>query len=340
MVLGISTVLGVIGVIAAFGLFYLAERVFHFDRAHAQTMMYLKLSVAGHLTIFLTRTRGPFWSIRPAKILWMAVLGTQAIATLFAVYGFLMTPLGWGWALFVWAYALAWFIVNDRVKLLAYWIFDRPNAKSNAKAIAVPITNEKTKPQPVARPNVKVESKPEPKAATNSDAETPPNPKSTGTSVPESRAESKLASNAKPTADLTSRIANRAYTLYEEGGRKDGAAVQNWEQAESEIRKDLANAGSAPKTKVESVPEGKVESKSEAKDAPQSANTGPQPETKAVPESAIKEEPKTEAKPKTAADVPPQLVTRVHELYEKLGREDVAAVEDWERAQNKEHATK
>ena len=89
LVLGIATVLGLIGVVAAFGLFFLAERVFHLDRAHAQTMMYLKLSVAGHLTIFLTRTRGPFWSIRPAKVFWMAVLGTQVIATLIAVYGFL-----------------------------------------------------------------------------------------------------------------------------------------------------------------------------------------------------------------------------------------------------------
>ena len=62
MVLGVATVLGVIGVISAFGLFYLGERVFHLDRAHIQTLMYLKLSVAGHLTIFLTRTRGPFWS--------------------------------------------------------------------------------------------------------------------------------------------------------------------------------------------------------------------------------------------------------------------------------------
>ena len=87
LVLGISTVLGVIGVVAAFGLFYLGERVFHLDRAHIQTLMYLKLSVAGHLTIFLTRTRGPFWSIRPARILWMAVLGTQTVATLIAVYG-------------------------------------------------------------------------------------------------------------------------------------------------------------------------------------------------------------------------------------------------------------
>jgi H+-transporting ATPase len=128
LVLGIATVLGVIGVVSAFGLFYLGERVFHLDRAHIQTLMYLKLSVAGHLTIFLTRTRGPFWSIRPARVLWVAVLGTQIVATLIAVYGLFMTPLGWGWALFVWGYALAWFLVNDRVKLAAYRVFDPTKA--------------------------------------------------------------------------------------------------------------------------------------------------------------------------------------------------------------------
>ena len=35
LVLGVSTVLGVIGPIAAFGLFYLADRVFHLDHAAA-----------------------------------------------------------------------------------------------------------------------------------------------------------------------------------------------------------------------------------------------------------------------------------------------------------------
>ncbi|AZI57204.1 plasma-membrane proton-efflux P-type ATPase [Nakamurella antarctica] len=124
IVLGISTVLGITGVVAAFGLFYLGERVFHLGRDQVQTLMYLKLSVAGHLTIFLTRTRGPFWSIRPARIVFLAVLGTQAIATLIAVYGLFMTPLGWGWAAFVWGYALLWFLVNDRAKLLAYRILD------------------------------------------------------------------------------------------------------------------------------------------------------------------------------------------------------------------------
>jgi H+-transporting ATPase len=80
-----------------------------------------------------------------------------------------MTPLGWGWAAFVWAYALAWFLVNDRIKLLAYRIFD-----------------------PV-----------KPRQAT----------------------------------DLTPQIAVRAYEIYQQEGRHDGHAEQDWAQAEAEIRK-------------------------------------------------------------------------------------------------------
>ena len=130
LVLGISTVLGVVGPIAAFGLFYLGDRVFDLGHPRLQTLMYLMLSVAGHLTIFLTRTRGPFWSIRPARILMVAVLGTQALATLIAVYGLFMTPLGWTWAAAVWAYAVIWFLVSDRIKLFAYRVLD-PAKKAN-----------------------------------------------------------------------------------------------------------------------------------------------------------------------------------------------------------------
>jgi H+-transporting ATPase len=135
IVLGIATVLGIIGPIAAFGLFYLGDRVFHLDHKHLQSMMYLMLSVAGHMTIFLTRTRGPFWSIPPARILLIAVIGTQMIATLIAVYGFLMPPLGWGWAGFVWGYALIWALLSDRVKLLAYQLLDPVKVKSRHEGI-------------------------------------------------------------------------------------------------------------------------------------------------------------------------------------------------------------
>jgi len=123
-VLGIATALGIAGVIASFGLFYIGERIYHLDRAMVQTLIYLKLSVAGHLTIFLTRTRGPFWSSRPAKILLLAVAGTQIVATLIAVYGIFMPAIGWGWAAAVWVYAFTWWLVNDRIKLFAYRILE------------------------------------------------------------------------------------------------------------------------------------------------------------------------------------------------------------------------
>jgi H+-transporting ATPase len=207
MVLGISTVQGVIGVVAAFGLFYLGERVFHLDRPHIQTLMYLKLSVAGHLTIFLTRTRGPFWSIRPARILWMAVLGTQTIATLIAVYGVFMTPLGWKWAGFVWGYALIWFLINDRIKLLAYRIFD-----------PVKIT-------PVDRSKAK--SKPEVKDGPKPDAETKPKTEAKGEPTLE----------AKTPSEATPELVKRVHELYEELGREDVMAVQKWERTQQTTSK-------------------------------------------------------------------------------------------------------
>ena len=286
LVLGISTVLGVIGVVAAFGLFYLGERVFHFDHAHVQTLMYLKLSVAGHLTIFLTRTRGPFWSIRPARILWIAVLGTQAVATLIAVYGLFMAPLGWGWAAFVWGYALAWFLLNDRVKLLAYKIFDPVKAESKPEA--------KTEAGPEAKTEVKPEAKAEPK----SEAKTEPKP--------EAKVEPELETKAQTPPDLTPQIAKRAYELYEGRAHKDGRAVQDWERAEREIRKDEANADPKPKAEAEPKPEAKAKAKPEAK---------------------------AESNPEAKTPSEPQTVKRVHELYEELGREDVREVEEWEKAE-------
>ncbi|MGH7145042.1 MAG: plasma-membrane proton-efflux P-type ATPase [Planctomycetota bacterium] len=125
VVLTISSVLGLIGVVSAFLLFFLLERYFHLDKDTIQTVMYLELSVAGHLTIFLTRARGPYYSIAPAPILWLAVLGTQTVATFIAVYGLFMTPCGWWWAAFIWGYAIVWAIFNDQLKLLAYWLVDR-----------------------------------------------------------------------------------------------------------------------------------------------------------------------------------------------------------------------
>jgi H+-transporting ATPase len=147
VVLGVATVLGLIGPVAAFGLFYAGDRIFQLGHPQLQTMMYLMLSVAGHLTIFQTRTRGPWWSTRPAWILLAAVCGTQVLATLIAVYGAgLVAPLGWKYAGIVWAYACGWFLITDPVKLLTYKVLDTIDARTPAPAKALPA------PAPISPP--------------------------------------------------------------------------------------------------------------------------------------------------------------------------------------------
>jgi H+-transporting ATPase len=47
-----------------------------------------------------------------------------------------MTPIGWGWALLVWGYALAWFLINDQITVVASKILDRLSVKQNAKETA------------------------------------------------------------------------------------------------------------------------------------------------------------------------------------------------------------
>jgi H+-transporting ATPase len=133
--LGIATILGLTGVVESFGLFYIAEKVFELDRNVIQSLIYLKLSVAGHLTIFVTRTRGPFWSHRPSNTLLAAVIGTQTMATFITVYGLFMSAIGWKWAAVVWGYCLVWFLIEDRMKLVGHRIFDKEHSGILAKKV-------------------------------------------------------------------------------------------------------------------------------------------------------------------------------------------------------------
>ena len=123
-VLGIATFLGVLGVISTFLMFYVGLNVFNLSSEVLQSFIYLKLSVAGHLTILVARTRGHFWSIKPAPQLFGAIVITQLVATLITVYGVLLPAMGWGLALFVWGYALLLFLITDLLKVYFYRILD------------------------------------------------------------------------------------------------------------------------------------------------------------------------------------------------------------------------
>jgi H+-transporting ATPase len=132
-VLEIAFVLGAVGVVFSFGLYLVARFFLHASTDTLQTLVFLKLAVAGHLTIYLTRTgRKHFWEKPyPSWRLLGAAETTQLIATIFAVYGILMHPLGWPLALVIWAYAIVEeLVITDQLKV---FLFRRAEAAEVAR---------------------------------------------------------------------------------------------------------------------------------------------------------------------------------------------------------------
>jgi len=120
-VLTVSSVLGGIGVIETFGMLFLIKEVFHIGVEQIQTLIFLKLVVAGHLTLLVARTKKPFYSKPyPSKMLFGAILGTQILAALIAGLGWFMTPIPWSYIGLVWAYCLVWLFIEDWAKMRTY----------------------------------------------------------------------------------------------------------------------------------------------------------------------------------------------------------------------------
>ncbi|MDE1863049.1 MAG: plasma-membrane proton-efflux P-type ATPase [Thaumarchaeota archaeon] len=126
-VIGLATALGLIGVISTFGLLYLGLKVFDFGTGQLQSLIFLKLSVAGHMLFFVTRTRGHFWTVKPSLRLFIAIVATKVIATVITAQGILMSPIGWYNAMFVWGYAAVWFVMTDLAKGPIYRLLERGN---------------------------------------------------------------------------------------------------------------------------------------------------------------------------------------------------------------------
>lgn len=119
-ILIVSSVLGIAGVISSFLLFYILLGM-NFTEDMIQSLFFAKLVVAGHGTIYNTRVDGWFWKKPyPSWLLFNATFFTRVLGTLIAVYGVFITPIGWEYALWMWAYALVWFVFNDAVKIATY----------------------------------------------------------------------------------------------------------------------------------------------------------------------------------------------------------------------------
>jgi len=126
-VLTVSTVLGLIGVVETFGLLWIAKEWMQLSIGQIQSFIFLKLAIAGHLTLFVARTNRPFLSRPfPSPILLWSAIFTKILATLFVLFPFgLITPIGWSSAGLIWVYCIVWVFIEDWAKLAVYRHFHR-----------------------------------------------------------------------------------------------------------------------------------------------------------------------------------------------------------------------
>ena len=121
-ILTISTSLGLIGVIETFLLIFILKSYFHFSLDQLQSLIFLKLSIAGHLTLFVARTKNAFFAPPyPSPILFFAIFATQCCAAVIVGFGLLITAVPWIHILYLWLYCIIWMFIEDGVKNFLYW---------------------------------------------------------------------------------------------------------------------------------------------------------------------------------------------------------------------------
>jgi len=137
-VLTVALSLGVMGVIETFLLYWIADSVIDLPAEMLQTVIFLKLLVSGHMTLYVTRHQDWFWKRPfPALRLFGTTEATQVLGTLIAVYGLFVTPIGWQAALLVWAYCLLWLPAEGALAMLVRRLYaarTRPSPDTAAAA--------------------------------------------------------------------------------------------------------------------------------------------------------------------------------------------------------------
>jgi H+-transporting ATPase len=121
-VIVVSTVMGLTGVMGSFLMLYLAINWLHLSIPQIQTYIFLKMAVAGHLTLFVARNKGFFLKKPyPAPIMIWSGIVTKLLGTLLAAYGFgLITPIRWTEIALIWGYSITWAFLTDWAKISVY----------------------------------------------------------------------------------------------------------------------------------------------------------------------------------------------------------------------------
>ena len=84
-VLCIASVLGFTNVTFTFMMFYIGKHFLQLPFEQVQTLVFAELCIAGNLTIFLARCKGPLWSIKPgAALVWSTLVSKLFVSAICA----------------------------------------------------------------------------------------------------------------------------------------------------------------------------------------------------------------------------------------------------------------
>ena len=127
----VSTVMGLTGVTGSFLMLYMAIHVLKLSIPEVQSFIFLKMAVAGHLTLFISRSKGFFLKKPyPAGVMIWSAVGTKIAATILVAYGFgIVTPISWEAIGLIWAYSITWALVTDWAKLMVYHHLDHVSGR-------------------------------------------------------------------------------------------------------------------------------------------------------------------------------------------------------------------
>ncbi|MCL4366816.1 plasma-membrane proton-efflux P-type ATPase [Patescibacteria group bacterium] len=113
----LSTLFGTVGICNSLILFFVMKDIINLDWNIIQTVYFLKLTVSGHLLIYVARTKLRWYKFLPSKEVILATSITQSVATLLALTGlFMPAKLPIYWVIIVWIWAFAWMQIAEVTK--------------------------------------------------------------------------------------------------------------------------------------------------------------------------------------------------------------------------------
>ena len=116
--LKLSLLFGTVGTINSFIFFIILNNIIHLNWESIQTLFFLKLTVSGHMLIYIAHTKERWWKFLPSKEVIIATTITQIIGTIFALLGIFMARVSWQWIIFVWIWAFFWSQISELMKKL------------------------------------------------------------------------------------------------------------------------------------------------------------------------------------------------------------------------------